>query len=462
MMSRVSWMTSFLCLALVAGVLLFSAAPAHAIAPEIEDTCTSFSENAQKMAQQMAVPDGSGMLSEIYRYIKRTVNDSTQRLYESFTDNDGYQSAVFWAMVLMVIFYGVAFVIGVVQPSFQQVLIRLIKMAIIWALIAPSYFFDPGYDVFDRYVVRFFQDGTDQIVETVQAIGFGIEFPEDPTDPDRITPFFALDTIANFLIQPDTLIMIMGSLAAGGPYGLFMGSLSAIALGGFFTLMLKALQTYAVSFVARAMVLGVAPIFIVFLLFDRTKNLFVSWLNALVNLSLQPILMFTFLSFFLVLMQSSVTTMLGTELCWSEYTNVEGSTNKMSFWKFKDESMNATIKSDMTYAGALECILNPDPLKNCKEFPVNIVDLLSFLILVFLAQRFSEVVLRISGELSNAMVALDMQGKLDQFAHNMDKKAGAGLSGANTHAGGQSSGGGGSSASNTVRNQSQNMQGRRE
>lgn len=370
-----------------------------------EQVCTSFKERALMM--ENGVPGKTGLLSGIYLTIVGVVNDATEKLFKAFTESDTYQYAVSGALTLMVVFYGVGFVIGVVQPSFQQVLIRLVKMSIIFSLISPM-----GWNFFNDNVVRFFQDGTDDIIKKVQEIATTVPAPPDAT------PFYALDRIADFLIQPDTIIAIMGAMGAGGPYGIAMGGLLALAMLGFFKMVLQALSTYAITFVARALVLGVAPIFFIFLLFDRTKNMFVSWLNALINLSLQPILLFTFLSFFIVMIESASTDMLaGKELCWGEFKNVSGSTNSLSFWRFRDPTTGTIVTGDYTFKGSLECMVSPLSAggTKCEAFPIGTLNMLSFLILVYLATRFVEVVKRISSELSNALVGLDSSGKLEQI-----------------------------------------------
>lgn len=419
-------------LILVWMVLLFTADNVYAyrqVPPNTaeKNVCTSFSS-------RMLAPkdvDQSGLLSDIYYTVTKTVNETTEKLFNAFTGSESYQYAVFWAMTLMITLYGVGFTIGIVQPSFQQALIRLIKLSIVMALISPG-----GWAFFRDNMVVFFQDGTDDIIKTVQYIGTGVPIPPGAT------PFYVLDRIAEFIIHPDTIVMIMGTLATG-PFGLAMSGLSLIAVWGFLMLLIRAMQYYALSFVARAMILGVAPIFFVFLLFDRTKGMFVAWVNALVNLSLQPILLFTFLSFFIVMIDSASKNMLSTELCWQEFKNVEGNTNPVSFWRFTDPEKGINGLGDYTFEGSLECLLLPenktDPSK-CKDFPVNILDILSFLILVYLAVRFTEVVVRISSELSNALVSLDSAGRLDQMLSSKNQSGGGGIFGsANIKQGGGTS-----------------------
>lgn len=380
------------------------AAAAAAVAATNTDTCTDIAGNRERAFNGNGQP---GLLSEIYSFIKDVVGTATQKLFSAFTDNQAYQNAVYAATVLMVVFFGIAFTIGIVQVSFQQVLTRMVKIGLIAAVISPS-----GWTFFSNYVVKFFMDGTDDLVKGVIQIGAGTT----TLLPANATPFFQLDKLGDFLIQPDTIINIMGATFAGGPYGMMMGGLMAIAVWGFISLLIKALRVYAVTFVGRSLLLGVAPIFIVFLLFDKTRQMFTSWLQALIALSLQPILMFTFLSFFMILIESAAKDMFSAELCWTEYANVQGTSDKPAFWRFKAADGEVQTAA-LTWEGSIQCLIEGKTKdgKECPEFPVNIIDILSFLILVYIAQRFADVIEKIANELANTYIALDAGGKIDAF-----------------------------------------------
>lgn len=365
---------------------------------------------------QQVCTEGQGLLSEIYLYIKEIVEGATEKLFYAFTDSEAYQHAVGGTIVLMIAIFGVAFTIGVMQASFGQVLVRLVKIGIIFTLISPG-----GWEFFSETMARFFTEGTDDLIKGVIAIGTGV------TPPPDATPFYQFDKLAEFIIQPDTLVAILGSLFNGGPFGAVMGGMMIISTWGFVMLLLKSLQHYAIAFVARTLLLGLAPIFFVFLLFEKTKNLFMSWLNAIITLSLKPILLFTFLSFFLVLIETAARDMFSAELCWSEFASTEGTENKRAFWRFVDPETGATINSAMTWEGAIDCMLSGKG--ECPEFPINILDMLSFLILVYLATRFADSIERIANELGNAFVALDTHGRLDQFLREQGRGGGGLLGG---------------------------------
>lgn len=383
--------------------------------------CTSFSDGIKKMQEDKST---TGLLTDITNYIKDVVNDATEKLFNAFIGNQSYQHAVYAAAALMVTIYGVGFTIGVIQASFGQALIRMIKLGIIVTLIDQ----DIGFAFFTEYVIKFFADGSDALIIGVMKIGTGVDVPPGAG------PFYQLDKIASFIIQPDTLSALLGSFFSGGPFGAAMGGLMAFAFWAFIKLLVEALRTYAVSFIARAMLFGVAPIFIVFLLFDKTKTLFQGWVNLLLNYSLQPVLLFTFLSFFIVLIQSATASMFNTELCWTEGPAISGSTVRPAMWRFVDQSGQPN-PSVQTWQGSLSCLIGGGG--NCPPFPVNIIDILSFMILVYLAERFAGVIPKISNELSNALASLDATGRIDQYMEQKNVAAAQAATPGNPPAAGQ-------------------------
>ena len=390
------------------------------------DICTSLVEAKNKAASDTST---TGLLTDIYNFIKGVVGDATQNLFTAFTNSTAYQSALAAVFTMVVLFFGVNFMTGVgQQPSFAEVLKRLLKLGTVITLISPG-----GWYFFNETVVHFFNDGTDDLVSAVNSIGTGIQTPPGGS------PFFQLDRIASVLVQPDTIVMLMSNLFTGGPYGLAMGGLMTIAFMGFIKLLVEALKTYAVCFVARSMLLGLAPIFFAFMLFEKTKQLFLSWINVLVSMSLQPILMFTFLSFFTILIQNAAFDMLSTDVCFTDCKTVDGSQNSMSCWRPKDEQGNI-MKGDMDWKGALSCLAGGSG--NCPEFPFNIVDILSFLMLVYIAQRFSEVIVNIANDLASTQIVLDSGGQVSQFFAKQGQSITSSMSNAFGGGGNKSSGGG--------------------
>ncbi|MDX2095926.1 MAG: type IV secretion system protein [Alphaproteobacteria bacterium] len=406
---------------LLGAMLLLSggfATTGHAQAVAGNETCTGF---AQLYADAENLPRGEGLLTNITDYVKGVVTGASEQLYRAFTNSAAYQNAVGATITLMIVIYGVGFLIGVVQASFGQVLVRLVKIGMVLTLISPT-----GWQFFSDYAVKFFNDGTDSIIAKSMEIGTGIDLAAGDS------PFKMLDGLAKIILSPDMIIAILGATFNSGPYGMTIAALLSFAAFGLIKLLVNGLRLYAVSFVVRSLMLGVAPVFIVFLLFDRTKQLFTGWLNVLVFLSLQPILYFTFISFFLVMITTASTSMMGgNELCWVESSQWAGSQNKVAFWRFKHKDEKFPDLNEFDWGGSIKCrmeggtsVVGGDNQNGkCAEFPLNIVDILSFLILIYVAGKFAEVTDRIAADISNSFVNLDQQAKSDLSKLN-DKKDG--------------------------------------
>ena len=420
---------SLLMMVIVMASMSLAPSRAYAADPQPVGSTTEKCTNFKKLAIDAADDKKPGILTSISTMIKGVINDASKNLYEAFIKNSGYTAAINAAVTLMITIYAAAFMIGVVQPSFGDVLRRLIKIGVIYAMISPT-----GWEFFSQYAVKFFNDGTDQIIGGVIEIGTGQKYTSGES------PFKQLDELSKWIISPDMIIAVIGTITAKGPYSLAMGGLLGFAFGGVIQLLIGALKNYALCFILRAMLLGVAPLFIVFLLFDKTKNLFMGWLNMLINLSLQPILYFTFLSLFVVMILGASKDMLGhgdsptssssstsdgtstssdtkkeedkkgIDFCWMETQIVSGTTNKTSSWVIKVDGQLQTGSAN--WKGGIDCLLGADKSK-CAEFPINIVDLLSFLILIYVATRFVGVVDNLAGEISNTMINVDAAMKQD-------------------------------------------------
>jgi type IV secretion system protein VirB6 len=91
---------------------------------------------------------------------------------------------------------------------------------------------------------------------------------------------------------------------------------------------MKALILYLLATLAISLLLIVAPIYISFMLFDRTKPLFDAWIKSLISYTLQPAMVFTALAIFNVFVFSSLYSLLYYKVCWQEIWT--------SYWKLKD------------------------------------------------------------------------------------------------------------------------------
>lgn len=394
---------------------------AQAGTPAEPSVCTTMSERADQIFSNPAPGpnEPKGVLTEIFDFIKDVTGEATRNIFSAFTSNPNYTYAVRATFSLYIVMFGAMFLMGIVQATFGQVLQRLIRMGIIMALMDPT-----GWDFFNSTVVAFFNDGSDDIIRAVMNIATG-----QPAGANQFaSPFYRLDRIATFLINPDTLATLLGT-ATSGVYSMAMTGFLMLAFFGFMRLLITALQTYAIAFVVRSMLLGLAPIFFVFLLFERTKNLFTGWINLLVGFSLKPVLLFTFLSFMVVMIQSATVNMMGgTKLCWVTTQEGEGINSQKANWRFVDERGQPYLL-DWGFNGNVQCQIEGQPAnEGCPQFPVKIIDVLTFFLLVWLAMRFADVIDTISNQLSSTFASLSADTRLATFL-NSSNAEGVGTAG---------------------------------
>ncbi len=328
-------------------------------------------------------------MTQIIDYIKQVIDQATADLYNGIIRHPAFLNALNASFVLFVTIFGVMFIFGIVPFTLGQCIVRGIKMGVILGLI------NYGFPFFKEYVIKFFNDGTDELISAVIGIATGDSSPVSYNSGGSPQPFTKLEAVVKKVLSSKNMTSIIGSFTTG-PMGPAMGGLLGMASIMFVQVIVKALKVYCLSLVAKALLFGMAPIFISFILFERTKYIFQAWVNQLVNYSLQPLFMFAFLSFFIVMMESAIDNILEAELCWTEFSTVEGGPQGERLWRFKDPQKKSS-GADFTPDGLASCVQKGG---NCPDFPISIVDGLTFLILVHLAYKFSDVVTQIASEIA--------------------------------------------------------------
>jgi type IV secretory pathway VirB6-like protein len=168
-----------------------------------------------------------------------------------------------------------------------------------------------------------------------------------------------------------------------------------LAILSFIRSLVTAMWVYVMSLVMKTLLYGLAPVFIPTLLINRTKHIFEGWVAQLVNATLQPILLFIFFVFFVKLLEGSIDNILHTPVCFSKLPEGwKGTGFDFSFWRFMSYS-SGEWKVDTSGYDAVD-----------KKFPISIVSVLTFLAIAEIANRFNQVVISISTQISNASTNL--------------------------------------------------------
>ncbi|MFO0388978.1 MAG: type IV secretion system protein [Alphaproteobacteria bacterium] len=341
---------------------------------------------------------GEGIISRIVDNIQNVLDSLSQTIYTYVASDSGFQEMAGATVTLYVAVYGVLFMFAMVQITLFDFAVRMIKVGIIAALISPG-----SWGFFNDTVVTFFNDGTDSLISELSQIAIaGISQPVTPGSP----PFAVLDDAIAKALSAKMAVTLLATFFTG-PYGLLFGLLLLMSIGSFVRALLTAAWVYLMSLVVKTLLFGIAPLFILCLLFNRTRHLFQGWLNQVINASLQPIMLFAFFAFFSRLVEASIDKILQVPVCWTESMEaVRGTPFYTHYWRFTYN--NEPYGGGWSWGG-------PDA-GGSKIFPLEILDVLIFLILAELASRFNSVVLMIARDLANATTSLaDMKGGLSDW-----------------------------------------------
>ena len=346
------------------------------------DTCTAKPDGTPTTEGTIT---NDNIITGVVNTIKTKLTSISQKLFVTVTADSGFVGAVRAAMTLYIAIYGILFMAGLVEIKFHDFIVTLFKVGVVGALLSAS-----SWQLFNGIIVKFFNDGTDQLINQITSVAVGSSSASNGT----AGAFAALDSALSKAISPNMIKTILASGAAN-IYGAFFVGMLAISVVLFMKSIIQAVWVYVMSLAMKTLLFGLAPIFIPCILFQRTKHLFDGWLNQIISASVLPVLLFVFLTFFVQLMDAAMVNVLHTPICWSALPDVaRGSGIETFFHRFmvQDASGNWTPKT-----GAMS-----------DGFPIDLVAVLTFLILAYIANSFNAVVIAISAEIAG--VASDFTG----------------------------------------------------
>ncbi len=370
-------------------LLGMTANSAHA-APVPDDLLNNCTQSTFFDYDNNPVNQAQNMLQSVVDEISTAVTDASNKLFRAFTSDGNYQPIITAAFMLVAIFFAVSFMFGFVTMTLAQGVIRLAKIGfIVW--IAS----DAGLQFMQDYVVRFFNQGGAWLINAMINIATTGAVGEPSTSVSA--PFSVLDEIIRIVFSPRMFVTIIGT-ASTGPFGILVTGALIWSVFSIFMALLKALQIYAISIVIKAVLLGLAPVFLPMILFDRTKQMFTGWLNQLINFTLQPILLFAFLAFFATLLASAARDILPVDdvhLCYMRADNQASTPFETRNWKYMCCTGGACqpYEGGWTWNGPTHC-------PGAPIFPMNHINLLVFLLLTHIMVQLTSVATSMATEIS--------------------------------------------------------------
>lgn len=243
-------------------------------------------------------------------FTKAKYNAQTKQTTYSDTDFIG---AVRAAMVLAIVLFGFAFLMGMIDMTARTFIIFMLKIAIIQQLISAD-----SWNFFYDYFFVFFIEGLDDLIrlftgEILVVFDSGLSGSADPTRDI----FHVMDLILVRFLTPESNSKLVALLSwRSFPLGPVYFIMIFVGIFIFFMAFTKAVLVYLLALMGIFFLTALAPIYIVFFLFNKTAKFFDAWWRNMLSFVAQPVLLFAVLVIFAVVIFNIFYSLLFYAVCW--------------------------------------------------------------------------------------------------------------------------------------------------
>jgi type IV secretion system protein VirB6 len=381
------------------------------------------------------------------------------KIFKKLITNSDYKKSVTALLTIYLIITGFMFVIGSIEMTKSELIVRIFKIIVISQLLSPS-----AYSFFYNNLFFIFVDGWDflqHILETASSTGPGGQ------------------TIVSLMLSSEVFKKLFSLLFTD-----WLGWLFIIL---YFALLLFILLVYfqaTVIILSAKLAIGlmiiVSPIFLCLMLFNFSKPLFEGWFKQLISFTLQPLILYAGLTIISTLVRDEIYASLGFKVCRSNIPDLGDITKKIDSdnssdfetsifsWWFPDpinkgeiaanpmvripipkthEDLNKSqhlcnnsqLSDGGTFCKAYECCGkryldlpfldpdDPDDQKRIKDFQdakfVNIPSLIFLFLLIYLLWQFNNFAIDIALAITQTQSSFKIQSVEKQFIDSARKNA---------------------------------------
>ncbi len=183
-------------------------------------------------------------------------------------------------LILYVMSYGAMFLLGIVKINQQDLVIRIAKIAIVSGLMNESTF-----RFFNEYIFDFVTNFSDGIISNMSGYSMF-------SSTNKVSnPFMFLDALMSKILFSKTFAGQVLSLLSTGLSGLIYFVILFISIIIVIITVLRAVAVYIMAFMAIAILIGIAPLFLTFMLFDFTRYLFDNWVRFTFRYMIEPVIL---------------------------------------------------------------------------------------------------------------------------------------------------------------------------
>lgn len=237
--------------------------------------------------------------NHIVKPLRDKFNELSEVIYRKLISNAALQNIARLMLVLYIIIYGLMFLAGATQITVTDIVMRVLKVGVVLAL-----FSETSWTFFSRNLFNVFIDGTEYLMTTV--IG---------TTSSAGNIFGFIDPVIEKYINGNMWALLFIQLLQIHNGLTFFAIMTIYAILIFFRAVLQVIVGYCLAFLGLAVMISIAPFFIILILFERTKGMFDAWISTMFSQMIQPTIL---LIFFLLIDQimGDVITRTIVRACW--------------------------------------------------------------------------------------------------------------------------------------------------
>jgi len=344
---------------------------------------------------------GSEIINAMFTAINGVLSKIEKSFFNGIVGATDFQAMIGTAILLYVIMYGFMIMFNLGTYRVNEVVTRLVKVAFVYMLTSPA-----AWGSFNTWVNAPIIGGMNQLISGFTQVaatgsGFVINIPYGSgasgyggLDATAFSAMFGSSMTSVFSVQLATAII---SLAQTGFFGWLIAIFLFWGLVEFLLMMIGAVITYAKSIIGLAFLFGIAPLFFIFLLFEKTRPIFMNWVFQVVAFALQPVMLFAFLSFYVALVNEAVPYLLTdtaknkTNFCWTKWFSVPGALWDMFAWR-------------PTTSGAYHPLgWANNTTGKVLPSPINVANAIYFLMLCHLGRTFSKFIDTLSNDIAGGI-----------------------------------------------------------
>jgi type IV secretion system protein VirB6 len=276
----------------------------------VQDNIGAYQDNTGTYTVTVTIYNRIGLFSSItnsiLNIVKTRMIDSAKNLFKQIVIQSSFSKAVKATITLYIIIYAIMFLFGMVEISQYDLIVRVTKIAFVLSLFSEN-----SWDFFNNYIFNAFIEGGGYLVNLMTG-------NIDPITGNAIStnPFIFADKNIGFLYENSATFKKVMAFIFLTPIGLIIAIMLLIGIYIYTAAIVKAFVAYLMAYMATALLIALAPIFIPFILFKLTRQLFDTWIRRLFRYMFEPVFLITGLVLLNHMVSITLYNLFNFSICW--------------------------------------------------------------------------------------------------------------------------------------------------